>query len=341
VPPAHPLPHKHRHPHVRRFLESDGEEVARAGARQALPLAGPNGGVASVEVTVDTAELRRCKPNEEAVVTLQVYNAGASAWAEAGHVVAWEQCTVPGPERTTAPPVILAHNALQVIDSASHVEVTGPTLRVRVSKTRGAIECIDANKVSLVTTSSRGEMTGSDGLQSFWRAHTDNDNGGSDIGHWYGVFTQKYDAGWGWPAGTPRVRGAQDWVFWWLGLWRETSYGRQWQDHNLRHAAPRDVAVSVDARAGAAGGTESVAITVTYTLSAEGQHEFAVIGHPCTRVACRSVIEVRARAPREPLESPTQRRRLCVPGPDVGASASSPAPDTSKSFISLINKNIS
>ena len=54
---------------------------------------------------------------------------------------------------------------------------------------------------------------------------------------------------------TPRVRGAQDWVFWWLGLWRETSYGRQWQDHNLRHAAPRDVAVSVDARAGAAGGT--------------------------------------------------------------------------------------
>jgi len=72
APRAPPPPHKHRHPRVRRFLESDGEEVARAPARQALPLAGPNGGVASVEVTVDTAELRRCKPNEESVVTHQV-----------------------------------------------------------------------------------------------------------------------------------------------------------------------------------------------------------------------------------------------------------------------------
>ncbi|MEM9666159.1 MAG: glycoside hydrolase family 2 TIM barrel-domain containing protein [Bacteroidota bacterium] len=86
-----------------------------------------------------------------------------TAWAEAGHEVAWAQHVV-AEAPTWAPPA--AQDSLTVDNALAVVRVEGPDVRVEIDKTTGALITYAVNGVSYLTAPLQPH---------FWRAPTDND----------------------------------------------------------------------------------------------------------------------------------------------------------------------
>jgi len=112
------------------------------------------------------------------------------------------------------------------------------------------------------------------GLQSFWRAHTDNDNGGSDTLTGSGADCQLWGPETGMPSGRKRVDGVKKGVLNWFYYWGDISYGAQWTRCGLDRLQPVGVSVEVEDAAGCmleeGGSADSVVIKVRYTLVATG-----------------------------------------------------------------------
>ncbi len=91
----------------------------------------------------------------------------ATAWAEAGHEVAWEQFelpwTVPAPEPDSGD-----LPELRAEEGAGTITITGDDFSVRISKSSGTIDSFRYADVELIRTGPRPH---------FWRAPTDNDKG--------------------------------------------------------------------------------------------------------------------------------------------------------------------
>ena len=81
--------------------------------------------------------------------------------------------------------------------------------------------------------------------QIFWRAHTDNDNGGPDTLARFGATRQMYPAECGFDKATPRVRGAMAFGLWWMDLFGDSSYGRMWEKKGLERLRAVDAQVEV------------------------------------------------------------------------------------------------
>ena len=117
-------------------------------------------------------------------------------------------------------------------------------------------------------------------LQAFWRAHTDNDNGGPDTLARFGATSQMYPVSAGFDKPTPRVRGAMAFGLWWMDLWGDCSYGRMWDKKGLANLLVTSASVSV-----VSCSPHRVDIRCTYVLVAPGRG---------TRLPCETVYYVHA-----------------------------------------------
>jgi len=81
--------------------------------------------------------------------------------------------------------------------------------------------------------------------QIFWRAHTDNDNGGPDTLARFGATRQMFPVECGFDKATPRVRGAMAFGLWWMDLFSDCSYGRMWDKKGLARLRAVDAQVEV------------------------------------------------------------------------------------------------
>jgi hypothetical protein len=125
------------------------------------------------------------------------------------------------------------------------------------------------------------------GLQSFWRAHTDNDNGGPD--------TMLYMSGahkqmWGPETGyepSLRVKGFGIFILKWVIGWGESSYGTKWLTNGLDRLRPMNVSVTAQDSEGRNLGdgdtAGNVVVKVGYTLIAAGTN---------TQIQCKSLLHV-------------------------------------------------
>ena len=140
-------------------LNLDGD-VVQSGAVHVPDLT--PGGVAPVTIDFDSGLLAS---GREAFLTVRFRLAGATAWAEAGHEVAWEQVALPQPAlRPTPTP--RRRERLNIDEDAAAVRVAGSELRVVVAKSTGRIEALDWRDVRLLQAGPRLNL---------WRAATDND----------------------------------------------------------------------------------------------------------------------------------------------------------------------
>jgi beta-galactosidase len=99
-------------------------------------------------------------------------------WANAGHVVAWDQLQVPWTVAPVTPPDPAGMNSLTRSETSSQHIVTGTNFQVAIGKTSGLLESFIYRGTQLVASSL---------VPNFWRAPTDNDLGNgmpSEHGAW-------------------------------------------------------------------------------------------------------------------------------------------------------------
>ena len=141
------------------LLEADGREL-EAGKLDPLNLAPSEERVVNIpwKNTV-------WKPGTEYFVTLSFRLAKSESWAEAGHVVAWEQIPVPAPASSANP-----EPAVYVLFSKQGGDW--------VAEANGSSVCVDGRQGLLKSFKVSGrEMLASPLKPSFWRVPIDNDNG--------------------------------------------------------------------------------------------------------------------------------------------------------------------
>lgn len=141
-------------------LSVDGE-VLQTG--ELPPLAALPGETQLVHLPYDEPDL---PPGAECFLTLRFYLAAATAWAPAGHAVAWEQFALPFPTSPRPVRSSAAAPGLQVESGAAHIRLHNPELEVE----------LDAATGLLTRFAWRGqEFLHSAPRLNVWRAATDND----------------------------------------------------------------------------------------------------------------------------------------------------------------------
>ncbi|QYR22672.1 DUF4981 domain-containing protein [Paenibacillus sp. sptzw28] len=104
----------------------------------------------------------------EAVLTVGFFTKQATAWAEAGHEVAFEQFLLPPAEHRAQAVRILGSPAVQVSEEQAVLSITGEQFAVSFDKATGNLVSFAANGKELLKAPP---------APNFWRAYTDNDRG--------------------------------------------------------------------------------------------------------------------------------------------------------------------
>ncbi|MFL7794750.1 MAG: glycoside hydrolase family 2 TIM barrel-domain containing protein [Anaerolineae bacterium] len=141
------------------------DQVLQSGALERLDT--PPGESAIVTVPFEKPEL---EPNTDYWLTLSFVLAKETAWAAAGHEVAWEQFQVPFEIAELPAPPLSHMPEVEMEDMAESVTAHGPDFELVFDKDAGTISSWQYRGLELV---SRGP------LFNAWRAPTDNDRGAS------------------------------------------------------------------------------------------------------------------------------------------------------------------
>lgn len=143
-------------------LIEDGSQV-RSGSLGALDVA--SGG--SVEAVVPLGY--EPKPGVEAFLNLSMKLREKSAWAGAGHEIAWEQIALPVPVKSPVPEMTDSGPAPKIHETKEVLEVTGKEFSLLFDKTAGGLVAYRYKGRELIA-----------GLvkPNFWRVPTENDEGG-------------------------------------------------------------------------------------------------------------------------------------------------------------------
>ena len=290
-----------------------------------------------IEVGVgELGELGDMQAELEVSLTVTVRLLGAETWAPSGYEIAFEQVVFPVkgilqdlPRPESPSPV--EHSAihmqedsdggaqdggLRVQSCSERLVVVGPNgLRVAWGKRSGELLSYCWGGMQLVGWSGDGDDCGEEAegrtrtrgmRQIFWRAHTDNDNGGPDTLDRFGATRQSYPPHCGHGTSTPRVRGAMAFGLWyshavnsfthtstraclpapaeardralmqkvctstiirWMDQWGDTSYGRMWDKLGLARLKATDACAEVmRTQHQEGGGLKAVDVRCKYTL---------------------------------------------------------------------------
>jgi hypothetical protein len=272
---------------------------------------GGGGGVC--EDSTEKAE-RKSACGHEVVLTVSVKLMEDEVWAAAGYEIAFEQAVIPefqcirdrqgpgkvgdndnkgrgcnsggkgvgdGQELLSEVSVKGVGGVLRVEERQEILAVEGPMgLRVEWGMKNAELLLYSWDGVDVICTADAAARDGSAGgmLQSFWRAHTDNDNGGPDTLARFGATSQMYPTSAGFDKPTPRVRGAMAFGLWWMDLWGDCSYGRMWDKTGLAKLRAAAVNVQVAFRS-----EHRVDVRCSYNLVAPGTR---------TRLPCSTVYQV-------------------------------------------------
>lgn len=139
-------------------------EVVEAGALPSLVVA--PGETEEIDVSIVTASARRAaRANQEVMITFELKLIEDTAWAKAGHVVAWEQ--IPWPyEDSTDPP--LPAGGVTAERTEDGITARGQRFSIRISSRTGLPDSLVMDGQELLVQPMRW---------NFWRALTDNDEG--------------------------------------------------------------------------------------------------------------------------------------------------------------------
>ncbi|MFB9328209.1 glycoside hydrolase family 2 TIM barrel-domain containing protein [Paenibacillus aurantiacus] len=110
----------------------------------------------------------RQDPFAEAVLTISLHLKEATAWADAGHEIAFEQFILPLSTRTVQVGPTVPRGAVTLMDSDARLVIEGNEYRAAFDKTTGAF---------VSWASGNREMLLAPLVPNFWRAYTDNDRG--------------------------------------------------------------------------------------------------------------------------------------------------------------------
>ena len=111
------------------------------------------------------------KPGAEYWLKIEFKLAADELWAPKGHVVAWDQMRLPW-EAPAAPKAdVAAMPALRMVETGDAVKISGDGFELVIGKRSGAIESFRSAGKEMVTRPL---------APNFWRAATDNDEGGSN-----------------------------------------------------------------------------------------------------------------------------------------------------------------
>jgi len=141
-------------------LSADGEALQRG----ELPaLATPPGKSETLRIPFDAPEAR---PGTEYWLRVDFALKADTAWADAGHVVAWEQFRLPVEAPAAAPPAPATAGPLKLSDTGRCLEIAGEGFRLLFAK--------DAGRIASWTHHGR-ELLHAGPRVNLWRAPTDND----------------------------------------------------------------------------------------------------------------------------------------------------------------------
>ena len=122
----------------------------------------------SREVTVPFSQ-PELQPGAEYHLLITFALAQDASWASKGHVLATEQFALPYDVPAAEPTRVSSMPALQVDEAGGEVQITGEGFGIAVSKSDGSMTSLTAAGAELLASGLR---------PNFWRAPTDNDNGG-------------------------------------------------------------------------------------------------------------------------------------------------------------------
>ncbi|EKX47903.1 hypothetical protein GUITHDRAFT_162620 [Guillardia theta CCMP2712] len=264
------------------FFEIEGARVSGCSKVTQFPAVKAQGGQYKQTVEVHIEDYRH---GQEAFLTVHIKTGRKESWAPAGHVVAWEQFSLPvRSEVTIEEPKAAEQSSFLVQEHAEMFEVVGgEQVKVGFCKKTGAFVKLEVNGKVLITKEERI------GLMSFWRAHTDNDNGGSDTIR-YGRF-QQWPAESGMPEGSFRIHGTTfDAILSWMDFWGDISFGKMWDKCGLKDVTPQGVELGFfdDEGKMIQPGTVwtsrgHVTARIQYRMEAEGKR---------TSIRCETLVEV-------------------------------------------------
>jgi beta-galactosidase len=274
-------------------LECEGLAVQTSGAPQRLPQAAPQGGSAGLGISLLGVPQRA--PGHEVFLKVRLLLGCDETWADKGFCVGMEQVAVPLAPASPCAAAPCASPAqsqpFTVREKLGRLEVVGSNCLLAVSPSTGQVLEMQSHGVVLVREEDVGASSGSrggmSGLQAFWRAHTDNDNGGSDTLWACGADTQPWGPETGMPPNRKRLEGGAWFVLSWLSYWGDISYGKQWVNSGLDRLRPTQVCVTVEDSKGMEialnGSASSVVLRISYVLVADGTS---------TRIPCKTRIHV-------------------------------------------------
>jgi len=265
-------------------LECDGIQVQRSVAPASLPPAAPHGGSAGLSISL--SGIAAMHEGQEVFLMVRVLLGRNETWADKGFCLGHMQTSVP--LAASLPGPVAAHilagedacGPFEVRTRDGRLEVVGANLLLAVSLATGQLqEWICHGSVLVQEKQEAGHAAdggGMTGLQSFWRAHTDNDNGGPDILTWCSAEKQPWTPETGMPPGRFRIQGFPRQILRWLAFWGDNSYGMQWVMSGLDRLKPTNLVVVAEDAGGKALGpgefADSVVVRISYTLAAQGTH---------------------------------------------------------------------
>ena len=247
-------------------VEYDGIPVKTSAA---IELDGRVGPGSSCRLGLDMRPLPPISPGNEALLSVSIQLAAATSWGERGHEVSWEQFFLPAAQHPPCLPPLFdgaransgaagGRGGLRVLEDVNRLVVMGPQgLRVAVCTEFGGLVGYEKNGCEVFAGGGQLGM-----MQTFWRAHTDNDGGGNDTVAGGSAEDQRWGPGTGWKEGTPRIRGAFAFGMWWLRRFGDTSWGLRWTRAGYHRLVPSNV--KVEHQQAASG---QVTVVVRYVLS--------------------------------------------------------------------------
>jgi len=123
--------------------------------------------------TIPVPTVAAITDSKETYLTLSFLSRESTAWADAGHEVAWFQHRLSMPKPTTPASLSNAPSQLKCLDSGIYTTIQGNGFSVVFDRARGYITKWVSDGISLLEAD---PATKAALLPSFWRAPTDNDN---------------------------------------------------------------------------------------------------------------------------------------------------------------------
>jgi beta-galactosidase len=148
-------------------LRADGEAID-SGVLSDLAIAPGQSAERTLDYTLPTSRT----PGVEYRLRLELVLSRATSWADAGHLVAWQELPI---EKAPAPVLdTTSGETLTVTETEALVTVSGDTFSVEIDKTDGTLSSFEADGVALLERPI---------APYFWRAVTDNDRGNNLSGN--------------------------------------------------------------------------------------------------------------------------------------------------------------